>query len=161
MTAAISLAVLLLVLGSSIAVAAGMAMVGLILNQLYSQMPLTRMLGELTWSTTSNFILAAIPFYIMFGEILLRSGIAERMYNAMIQWLSWLPGGLMHSNVGSCALFGSVSGSSVATAATIGVRARRTRPASCSNSPRARSSPPPLSTAPMSRHAGVVQCSTR
>ncbi len=121
MTAAVSLIVLLLVLGSSIAVAAGMGLVGLILNQLYSQMPLTRILGELTWSTTSNFILAAIPFYIMFGEILLRSGIAERMYNALAQWLSWLPGGLMHSNIGSCALFGSVSGSSVATAATIGV----------------------------------------
>jgi tripartite ATP-independent transporter DctM subunit len=121
MTAAISLVVLLVVLGSSIAVAAGMGLVGLILNQLYSPMPLTRMLGELTWSTTNNFILTAIPFYIMFGEILLRSGIAERMYNALIQWLSWLPGGLMHSNIGSCALFGSVSGSSVATAATIGV----------------------------------------
>ena len=80
-----------------------------------------RILGELTWSTTSNFILTAIPFYIMFGEILLRSGIAERMYAALTQWLSWLPGGLMHSNIGSCALFGSVSGSSVATAATIGV----------------------------------------
>jgi len=121
MTAAISLIVLLVVLGSSIAVAAGMGLVGLILNQVYSPMPLTRMLGELTWSTTNNFILTAIPFYIMFGEILLRSGIAERMYNALIQWLSWLPGGLMHSNIGSCALFGSVSGSSVATAATIGV----------------------------------------
>lgn len=121
MTAAVSLSVLLVVLGSSIAVAAGMGLVGLILNQLYSPMPLTRMLGELTWSTTNNFILTAIPFYIMFGEILLRSGIAERMYNALIQWLSWLPGGLMHSNIGSCALFGSVSGSSVATAATIGV----------------------------------------
>ena len=121
MTAAISLAVLLLVLGSSIAVAAGMLLTGLVLNQLYSPMPLTRMMGELAWSTTSNFILTAIPFYIMFGEILLRSGIAERMYNAMVQWLSWLPGGLMHSNIGSCALFGSVSGSSVATAATIGV----------------------------------------
>ena len=121
MTAAVSLIVLLLVLGSSIAVAAGMGIVGMILNQLYSQMPLTRILGELTWSTTSNFILTAIPFYIMFGEILLRSGIAERMYAALIQWLSWLPGGLMHSNIGSCALFGSVSGSSVATAATIGV----------------------------------------
>jgi len=121
MTAAISLIVLLVVLGSSIAVAAGMGLVGLILNQVYSPMPLTRMLGELTWSTTSNFILTAIPFYIMFGEILLRSGIAERMYNALVQWLSWLPGGLMHSNIGSCALFGSVSGSSVATAATIGV----------------------------------------
>ena len=121
MTAAISLIVLLVVLGSSIAVAAGMGLTGLILNQLYSAMPLTRMLGELTWATSSNFILTAIPFYIMFGEILLRSGIAERMYNALVQWLSWLPGGLMHSNIGSCALFGSVSGSSVATAATIGV----------------------------------------
>jgi C4-dicarboxylate transporter, DctM subunit len=121
MTAAISLIVLLVVLGSSIAVAAGMGLVGIILNQLYSSMPLTRVMGELAWSTTTNFILTAIPFYIMFGEIMLRSGIAERMYSALIQWLSWLPGGLMHSNVGACALFGSVSGSSVATAATIGV----------------------------------------
>ena len=121
MTAAVSLIVLLAILGSSIAVAAGMAMTGLALNQLYSPMPLTRMMGELAWATTNNFILTAIPFYIMFGEILLRSGIAERMYAAAVQWLSWLPGGLMHSNIGSCALFGSVSGSSVATAATIGV----------------------------------------
>ena len=45
----------------------------------------------------------------MFGEILLRSGIAERMYSSLMQWLSWLPGGLMHSNIGACALFGSVS----------------------------------------------------
>jgi C4-dicarboxylate transporter DctM subunit len=121
MTAAVSLLVLLAILGSSIAVAAGMGLTGIILNQIYSSMPLTRLLGELTWSNTSSFILTAIPFYIMFGEILLRSGIAERMYGALTQWLSWLPGGLMHSNVGACALFGSVSGSSVATAATIGV----------------------------------------
>ena len=106
MTAAVALAVLLAILGSSIAVAAGMAMTGLVLNQIYSPMPLTRMMGELAWSTTSNFILTAIPFYIMFGEILLRSGIAERMYAALVQWLSWLPGGLMHSNIGSCAMFG-------------------------------------------------------
>ena len=82
---------------------------------------MSRIVGELTWSTTSNFILTAIPFYILFGEILLRSGTAERMYAALVQWFSWLPGGLMHSNIGACALFGSVSGSSVATAATIGV----------------------------------------
>src|SRR4029450_5292378 len=75
----------------------------------------------LSWSTTSNFILTAIPFYILFGEILLRSGMAERMYAALVQWLSWLPGGLMHPNAGASALFGSVSGSSVAPAATIGV----------------------------------------
>jgi len=121
MTAGVSLLILLAILGSSIAVAAGMGLTGVVLQQLYSSMPMQRMLGELSWSTTSNFILTAIPFYIMFGEILLRSGIAERMYAALTQWLSWLPGGLMHSNIGSCALFGSVSGSSVATAATIGV----------------------------------------
>jgi C4-dicarboxylate transporter DctM subunit len=121
MTAGVSLIVLLFLLGSSIAVAAGMGLAGVILNQFYSTMPMSRIVGELTWSTTSNFILTAIPFYIMFGEILLRSGTAERMYAALVQWLSWLPGGLMHSNIGSCALFGSVSGSSVATAATIGV----------------------------------------
>src|SRR4029453_11151890 len=115
MTAAVSLFVLLAILGSSIAVAAGMGLTGVVLNQIYSSMPLTRIPGELTSSTTPNFIPTAIPFYIMFGEILLRSGIAERMYSSLRQWLSWLPGGLMHSNVGACALFGSVSGSSVAT----------------------------------------------
>src|SRR4029078_6180807 len=115
MTAAISLIVLLVVLGSSIAVAAGMGLTGVILNQLFSPMPLTRVMGELTWSTTPNFILTAIPFYSICGEILLRSGIAGRMYTALVPWLSWLPGGLMHSNVAGCALFGSVSGSSVAT----------------------------------------------
>jgi tripartite ATP-independent transporter DctM subunit len=121
MTAGVSLLMLLFLLGSSIAVAAGMGLTGVLLNNIYSSMPMSRIVGELTWSTTSNFILTAIPFYILFGEILLRSGTAERMYAALVQWFSWLPGGLMHSNIGACALFGSVSGSSVATAATIGV----------------------------------------
>jgi TRAP-type mannitol/chloroaromatic compound transport system permease large subunit len=101
--------VLLFLLGSSIAVAAGMGLTGVLLNNIYSSMPMSRIVGELTWSTTSNFILTAIPFYILFGEILLRSGTAERMYAALVQWFSWLPGGLMHSNIGACALFGSVS----------------------------------------------------
>ncbi len=56
----------------------------------------------------------------MLGEFLLRSGLAEKMYNAMSLWLSWLPGGLMHANIGASALFAATSGSSVATAATVG-----------------------------------------
>ena len=72
------------------------------------------------WQNAVEFILAAIPLFILMGEILLRAGIAERMYAAMVQWLSWLPGGLMHSNIGSCGFFAATSGSSVATAATIG-----------------------------------------
>src|SRR5262249_42099124 len=74
LTGAVSLIVLLAILGRSIAVSAGLGLTGVVLNQFYSSMPLTRIMGELTWSTTSNFILTAIPFYIMFGEILLRSG---------------------------------------------------------------------------------------
>jgi tripartite ATP-independent transporter DctM subunit len=56
----------------------------------------------------------------MLGEVLLRAGIAESMYGAMSLWLSWLPGGLMHANIGASTLFAATSGSSVATAATVG-----------------------------------------
>jgi tripartite ATP-independent transporter DctM subunit len=97
-----------------------MGLLGLALSELYSPLPLTVMMGEVTWSTSNSFILVAVPFYILLGEIVLRSGIAERMYNALVQWFSWLPGGLMHSNVASCAMFAAISGSSVATAVTIG-----------------------------------------
>jgi tripartite ATP-independent transporter DctM subunit len=83
-------------------------------------MPLHRAMGEIIWNSSSEYILIAIPLFVMLGEILLRAGIAERVYNAIAQWLSWLPGGLMHANIGSCALFAATSGSSVATAATIG-----------------------------------------
>ncbi len=100
--------------------AAGLLLLGVVLDYAYSFLPLRLAIGEITWSTSTNFILFAIPLFILLGEILLRSGIAERMYAAMTHWLSWLPGGLMHSNIGTCTLFAAVSGSSVATAATIG-----------------------------------------
>jgi C4-dicarboxylate transporter, DctM subunit len=112
--------VLLAILALSIPVAAGLLILGVVLDYGYSFLPLRLAIGEITWSTSTDFILFAIPLFILLGEILLRSGIAERMYAAMTHWLSWLPGGLMHSNVGTCTLFAAVSGSSVATAATIG-----------------------------------------
>jgi tripartite ATP-independent transporter DctM subunit len=74
----------------------------------------------MAWATSNNFLLVAIPFFVLLGEILLRSGMAERMYGALVLWMPWLPGGLMHSNVAACAMFAATSGSSVATAATIG-----------------------------------------
>jgi C4-dicarboxylate transporter DctM subunit len=83
-------------------------------------MPLHRALGDMLWQTGTDFLLVAIPMFVLLGEILLRAGITERMYNGIVKWLAWLPGGLMHSNIGSSALFAATSGSSVATAATIG-----------------------------------------
>ena len=115
-----SLLILVGLLALSIPVAAALGWVGVILGSLYSFLPVTRAAGEIAWSASSDFILVAIPLFILLGEILLRSGIAERMYGAMMQWLSWLPGGLMHANIASCAMFAATSGSSVATAATVG-----------------------------------------
>ena len=116
----VTLALLLGLLALSLPVAAVLGVVGLTLDQLYSFLPLRLALGELVWGATTDVILVAIPMFILLGEILLRTGIAERMYAAMTHWLSWLPGGLMHSNIGACTLFSAVSGSSVATAATVG-----------------------------------------
>lgn len=115
-----TLMLLLVLLALSVPVAAVMGVLGLALNQFFASMPLHRAMGEIIWNSSSEYILIAIPLFVMLGEILLRSGIAERVYNAIAQWLSWLPGGLMHANIGACAMFAATSGSSVATAATIG-----------------------------------------
>ena len=115
-----SLAILLVLLALAVPVAAGLGFVGLALSEIYSKLPLELALGEMAWATSNNFLLVAIPFFVLLGEILLRSGMAERMYNALVLWVPWLPGGLMHSNIAACAMFAATSGSSVATAATIG-----------------------------------------
>ena len=112
--------VLLGLLAISIPVAVALAVTALVLGESFSFLNLTPAIGEFTWSSSTSFILVAVPLFILLGEILLRSGIAERMYAAMTHWLAWLPGGLMHSNVGTCTMFAAVSGSSGATAATIG-----------------------------------------
>lgn len=114
------LILLLALLAASLPVASALGAVALALDGFYSSMPLARALGEQAWSTGRDFLLVAIPMFVMLGEILLRAGVAERMYGAMVKWLSWLPGGLMHSNIGACAVFAATSGSSVATAATVG-----------------------------------------
>jgi C4-dicarboxylate transporter DctM subunit len=111
---------LLFLIGLSIPVAAALGWLGLLVQYFGSAMPLHRALGDMLWQTGTDFLLVAIPMFVLLGEILLRAGITERMYNGIVKWLAWLPGGLMHSNIGSSALFAATSGSSVATAATIG-----------------------------------------
>jgi len=113
---AILLTILILM---SIPVAVAMWLLGMFLGEVYSPMPLYRAMGEIFWQTSTEFLLVAIPLFVFIGEVMVRSGIATRMYEAVAQWLSWLPGGLMHSNIGASAMFAATSGSSVATAATI------------------------------------------
>ena len=65
-------------------------------------------------------MLVAVPLFLLMGEILLRAGLSDRLYRALNVWLNRLPGGLLHTNIVSCAVFSAISGSSVATAATMG-----------------------------------------
>ena len=82
--------------------------------------PFMDSIAPVVWGVQNENLLTSIPLFVLLGELLLRSGIADRMYIALSAWLGRLPGGLLHTNIGSCALFAATSGSSVATAATIG-----------------------------------------
>lgn len=79
-----------------------------------------RPFGTMMWGTLNNFLLVAIPLYVFMGEVLVRGGVTERMYVALADWLNPLPGGLLHTNIAASTIFAAISGSSVATAATIG-----------------------------------------
>ncbi|ATG72944.1 MULTISPECIES: TRAP transporter large permease [Zobellella] len=108
----------MLLLGLPIAVA--MALIGVIGGIMVFDWTFMDSIGAVVWSVHNEALLTAIPLFILLGELLLRSGIADKMFLAMAAWLGRLPGGLLHTNIGSCALFAATSGSSVATAATIG-----------------------------------------
>jgi len=119
MAAWIIVALLVLVL-AAVHVAAVLGLLSMGLDEMYMGGRLSRAMGEFIWDKQKEFLLIAIPMFILMGEIILRAGIARKMYEAVAGWLSWLPGGLMHANIVSCSIFAATSGSSVATAATIG-----------------------------------------
>ena len=72
------------------------------------------------WSEGTKFIFIALPFYILMGNLVHRTGIARNIFRTASYWLCWLPGGLAIASVFACAGFGAVSGSSTATARTMG-----------------------------------------
>ncbi|MBJ3777090.1 TRAP transporter large permease [Acuticoccus mangrovi] len=104
----------------SLPIAAVLVIVALVMGAAYSPMPLYVAGSEIFWNVANEFTLTTIPLFVLLGEILLRAGVAERMYSAVAVWLNRLPGGLLHANIAASTLFSATSGSSVATAATIG-----------------------------------------
>ncbi|MEM7696221.1 MAG: TRAP transporter large permease [Pseudomonadota bacterium] len=115
-----ALLLLLALIALSLPIAAALGVLGVVLDRAYGFLPFYQAAGEVAWTNSSGFLLMAIPLFVLLGEIMLRSGIADAMYDALAKWLGWLPGGVMHANIGACSLFAATSGSSVATAATIG-----------------------------------------
>lgn len=111
---------LIVLIALSLPIAAALGVMAVTLDRTFGFLPLFQASGEVAWTASSGFLLMAIPLFVLLGEIMLRSGVADAMYDALAKWLGWLPGGVMHANIGACALFSATSGSSVATAATIG-----------------------------------------
>lgn len=117
---ALGFAAMLALMFLSLPVSFSILLVGALGGYLAHGMPLVDMMGSVVWGTLNNSVMTAIPLFMLLGEILLRGGIADKMFGALALWLGRLPGGLLHTNIATCALFSATSGSSVATAATVG-----------------------------------------
>ncbi|MGE0717711.1 MAG: TRAP transporter large permease [Alphaproteobacteria bacterium] len=72
------------------------------------------------WDSGTGWTLTALPLFIWMGEILFRTKLSEDMFAGLAPWMTRLPGRLLHVNIIGCGIFAAVSGSSAATAATIG-----------------------------------------
>ena len=116
----VSLGLMLFFLAIGLYIGVIMALLAVIVSYIFSGHPDYLEAGLVVWPMMRNFILIALPLFILMGEILVRSGLTERLYWALDNWFHVLPGGLLHTNIASCAVFASISGSSVATGATIG-----------------------------------------
>lgn len=111
---------MLLLLASGLWVALSLLAVGLAAMLLFTNAPVGLVLATTTWGSSNSWALAALPLFIWMGEILFRSRLSEDMFTGLSPWLGHLPGRLLHVNILGCGIFAAVSGSSAATAATIG-----------------------------------------
>lgn len=75
---------------------------------------------QAVWNVLNSFTLTAVPLFILLGEVLVASGLSTSIYRAMAPLFSRLPGGLLHTNIAVCTVFGAVSGSSLSVAAAVG-----------------------------------------
>ena len=110
---------LTVIAGSGLALGAALGLTGFLILQFVAN-GATFVAVDAVWNVLNSFTLSAIPLFIILGEIMLRSGISERVYNALSPVFQRAPGGLLHTNIAVCTLFGAVSGSSLSTAAAVG-----------------------------------------
>ncbi len=117
MTAALILIALLALLFAGVPVAFALGGLGLALLFIADLSPL--MVPQALYSSADNFVLLAVPLFLLMSNILLKGGVGRDLFNAVQTWVGHWPGGLGIATILSCAIFSAISGSSVATAATI------------------------------------------
>ena len=118
--AGVLMALLFLLLGLGVWVALALIGCGIAGLIFFTDAPAGVLFATTGWGATASWSLTALPLFIWMGEILYRTRLAEDMFSGLGPWVSKLPGRLVHVNVLGCGIFAAVSGSSAATAATIG-----------------------------------------
>ena len=117
--ASVLMGLLLVLLLGGVWIAIALAAVAWFGLQFFTSTPPEVNLFQSFWSSSANWTIAALPLFVWMGEILFRTKLSEEMFKGLAPWLGWLPGRLMHVNILACGIFGTVSGSSAATCATI------------------------------------------
>jgi len=84
---------------------------------------ISKLAAAVAWGAANSWTLSAVPLFVLMGEIIFHSGLSNPLYHTISLWLRRLPGGLLHTNVAASALFASISGSTIATCATVGTMA--------------------------------------
>ena len=106
-------------LAGGVWVALSLTAVSIIAMMVYSGRPIGDSMVLTMWGAISNWALTALPLFIWMGEILFRSRVSDEMFKGLSPWMTHIPGRLLHTNILGCTIFAAVSGSSVATMATI------------------------------------------
>ncbi|RAH97790.1 C4-dicarboxylate ABC transporter permease [Acuticoccus sediminis] len=123
LTALLLLAVVFIALGAGIWIFSGLMVAALFCFLVLLDFPLVRVgsiAKPIIFKGVVSFELAAVPLFIWMGEIISRTNVSAMLFQGLAPWVNRLPGGLLHANVGGSVLFSALSGSSVATTATIG-----------------------------------------
>jgi C4-dicarboxylate transporter, DctM subunit len=117
---ALVLIVTLVMLLSGIPVAFGLGAISIVFLLLFQGIDALHVVAETFWSGLDEFTLVAIPMFVMMGAAIGSSPAGKDLYEALDRWLYRLPGGLVISNLGACAIFAALTGSSPACCAAIG-----------------------------------------
>jgi C4-dicarboxylate transporter, DctM subunit len=111
---------LLIILASGVWIGMALAAAGYVAMAFFTGRPPGLIFGTTLWGSSNSWALTALPLFIWMGEVLFRTRLAEDMFKGLAPWVQSIPGRLLHTNVVGCAIFAAISGSSAATAATIG-----------------------------------------
>lgn len=111
---------LVLFLGFSFQIGVALYLVGFFSLLFFTDVSLGKLMANITWNNLDSPSLMAVPLFIFMGEILTRSNLSKNLFKGLYPWMRHIPGGLLHINIIACTIFAAITGSTSATAATVG-----------------------------------------